>query len=47
VHRSTGFAPYTSKREQFPLHLEPLLAECRPYYERLKTRAIQADRSDS
>ena len=47
VHRSTGFAPYRPKTEPFPVHLEPLLAECRPYYERLKTRAIQADRGDS
>ena len=45
VHRSTGFAPYRSKREPFPPHLEPLLEECRPYYERLRERAILAGSS--
>ena len=42
VHRSTGFAPYKPKTKPFPAHLEPLLAECRPYYERLQELAIQA-----
>ena len=35
VHRSTGFAPYAPKDEPFPVRLEPLLEECRPYYDRL------------
>ncbi len=41
VHRSTGFQPYTEKREPFPAHLEPLLAECRPHYARLSRHAIR------
>jgi hypothetical protein len=43
VHRSTGFAPYRPKTEPFPANLEPLLAECRPYYERLAKRAVKAN----
>jgi len=42
VHRSTGFSPYRQKSEPFPEHLEPLLAECRPYYEQLSALAVQA-----
>lgn len=42
VHRSTGFSPYRSKTEPFPAHLAPLLAECRPYYEKLAALAIPA-----
>jgi hypothetical protein len=41
VHKSTGFAPYTPKTD-FPEHLEPLLAECEPWYDRLFARAIRA-----
>jgi hypothetical protein len=40
VHRSTGFHPYAPKQSSFPEHLEPLLAECRPYYQRLAERAL-------
>ncbi|MCH7664494.1 MAG: sulfotransferase family protein [Acidobacteria bacterium] len=42
VHRSTGFAPYRPKTEPFAEHLLPLLAECRPHYDRLYERAIRA-----
>ena len=35
VHHSTGFQPYKPKTEPFPTHLEPLLTECRPYYDQL------------
>ena len=42
VHRSTGFAPYRPKTEPFPGHLEALLAECRPLYDRLAGYAIRA-----
>ena len=41
VHKSTGFSPYVPKTE-FPPHLEPLLAECRPWYDKLYDRAIRA-----
>jgi hypothetical protein len=44
VHRSTGFLPYKSKTTPFPAHLEPLLAECQPYYDQLAQYAIIADR---
>lgn len=42
VQRSTGFQKFTRKREPFPERLEPLLAECKPHYERLYARAIKA-----
>lgn len=41
VHRSTGFAPYKPKNTPFPAALQPLLAECRPYYEKLSAYAIR------
>ncbi len=42
VHRSSGFKPYRPKREPLPARLGPVLAACRPYYERLYRRAIRA-----
>jgi len=41
VHQSTGFARYTPKTE-FPDHLQPLLAECKPWYDRLFEKSIRA-----
>jgi len=41
VHASSGFAPYVAKPE-FPTHLQPLLDECRPWYEKLFAHAIRA-----
>lgn len=43
VHNSTGFAPYKPKTAPFPKRLQPLLAECLPYYEQLYRLAIKAD----
>jgi hypothetical protein len=45
VHESTGFAPYSPKNS-FPEQLEALLAECKPWYERLYAQAIRADRNE-
>lgn len=45
VHESTGFEPYRPKSEPVPEPLEPLLASCRPLYERLASRAITAPAS--
>lgn len=42
VHESTGFAPYRAK-SGFPKHLNALLDECEPWYERLFAHAIRAD----
>jgi hypothetical protein len=42
VHRSSSFEPYRPKREPFPAHLEPLLAQCLPHYERLSSLAIRS-----
>jgi hypothetical protein len=42
VHRSSSFQRYEPKREPFPARLEPLLAQCRPHYERLLALAIRA-----
>jgi hypothetical protein len=41
VHQSTGFASYQAKTD-FPLHLEPLLNECAPWYDRLFEHAFRA-----
>jgi hypothetical protein len=43
VHHSTGFEPYREKRTPIPSNLLPLLEECRPHYEQLARRAIQAN----
>jgi hypothetical protein len=40
VHQSTGFMPYKPPKKPFPAELEPLLAECVPYYERLAHLSI-------
>ena len=40
VHESTGFSPYRHK-DGFPEHLQALLAECAPWYEKLYARAIR------
>ena len=41
VHKSTGFARYRAKNI-YPRELEPLLAECQPWYDRLFAFAIRA-----
>lgn len=41
VHQSTGFAPYKAKSE-FPAHLQSLLDDCQPWYDRLFEHAIRA-----
>lgn len=40
VHASTGFLPYRPKAAPVPGHLRPLLAACRPLYERLARHAL-------
>jgi len=42
LHRSTGFQPYQPKTASFPDYLQPLLAECQPYYEQLIELALAA-----
>ncbi len=42
LYRSTGFLPYRAKTAPFPEELQPLLLECRPHYERLRSLAIEA-----
>lgn len=44
VHRSTGFQPYREKGE-FPGHLNELLDECRPYYDKLCAYALRSTRN--
>lgn len=44
VHRSTGFATYEPK-SGFPEHLQFLLAECKPWYDRLFQHSIRAERT--
>jgi len=41
IHQSTGFAPYKAKSD-FPQHLQSLLDECSPYYEKLYRHALCA-----
>jgi hypothetical protein len=43
VHRSTGFLPDREKTAPFPEALRPLLSECRPHYERLRSLAIEVE----
>lgn len=40
IHNSTGFKPYQEKENPFPRHLEPLLQECQPYYNKLKSLSL-------
>ena len=40
VIASTGFAPYRPAQEPVPPHLQPVLEQCRPYYERLYTSRV-------
>ena len=40
IHKSTGFLEYKPKSAPFPKHLEPLLEECLPHYNRLLKYAI-------
>jgi hypothetical protein len=42
VHQSTGFQPYSEKKEAMPARLQPLLAECLPHYQLLAAQAIRA-----
>lgn len=44
VHQSTGFAAYSPKRD-FPDSLQTLLAECKPWYDRLFELSIRATTS--
>lgn len=41
IHRTTGFQPYRPKRG-FPRRLQGLLAECRPWYDKLYEHALRA-----
>lgn len=45
VHESNGFAPYVAKHD-FPSHLDALLTECSPWYEKLFENAIRASRAN-
>lgn len=40
VHKSSGFQKYIPKEEDFPSHLNPLLEECLPHYNKLMEYAI-------
>jgi hypothetical protein len=40
VHKSSGFIKYKPKTKAFPEHLESLLDECLPYYEKLQEKAL-------
>ncbi|MCO6459747.1 MAG: hypothetical protein J5I93_31020 [Pirellulaceae bacterium] len=42
VEQTTGFAPYRPKPEVVPDHLQGLLAECQPLYERLYRHRLAA-----
>lgn len=41
VHTSRGFDPYREKTD-FPVHLQSLLDECVPWYQKLKQHALRA-----
>lgn len=40
VHKSTGFSAY-QRKPKFPELLQPLLAECRPWYDKLYEHALR------
>ena len=40
VHKSSGFQKYKAKTEPFPLHLNALLEQCLPHYNRLMDYTI-------
>lgn len=40
LHTSTGFAPYEAKSRDVPAHLQPVLDEAMPLYERLAEHTI-------
>jgi hypothetical protein len=40
VHKSNGFLKYQSKDTPFPIHLNGLLKQCQPYYNKLLEHAI-------
>ncbi|WP_411767933.1 sulfotransferase family protein [Winogradskyella sp. A3E31] len=40
VHKSSGFQPYKPKNDPFPMHLNPLLKECEPHYQKLIAHSI-------
>lgn len=40
IHKSTGFMEYKQKAEPFPEHLNDLLEECQPHYEKLEKLAL-------
>lgn len=42
VHKSTGFAPY-ERKHGFPDHLQDLLLDCKPWYDKLFEYALRAD----
>ena len=44
THRSTGFAPYVSKKVTLPEQVRSVVDECMPMYERLVEYALKADR---
>lgn len=46
VHKSTGFSAYQSK-DGFPEHLQPLLDDCLPWYNRLFDNAIRATNKEN
>ena len=41
LHKSTGFSAYVAK-DDFPERLNPLLAECKSWYDKLFEHAIRA-----
>lgn len=41
LHRSTGFVPFSEKKDPFPDRLRPLLDACLPHYEYLTAHAIR------
>ena len=42
LHKSTGFQSYQAK-PNFPVALKQVLSECMPFYEKLLSKAIQAN----
>jgi hypothetical protein len=43
LHKTSGFNAYIAK-SNFPVELNPLLIECKPYYEKLYKQSIKVEK---
>jgi len=46
LHKTSGFNTYAPK-SNFPVELNPLLIECKPYYEKLYKHSIKVETQEN